>query len=118
MISPNPKETSREQGLLLTLFLQVRTQTFAFFDGKVLLLFFEGALALNTLSPGVNSPTYPDQKQKQKPQTAPRPKPCSVICSIFAMNVIYQSLAVCLLGLLIYSKVCFLPLSGKVEGSV
>lgn len=72
MISPNPKETPQEQGLLLTLFLQVRTQTFAFFDGKVFFFFFfEGALALNTLSPGVNSPTYPDQKKTPKPQPAP-----------------------------------------------
>ena len=65
MISPNPKETSQEQGLLLTLFLQVRTQTFAFFDGKV--LFFEGALALNTLSPGVNSPTLSRPKKTKTP---------------------------------------------------
>lgn len=66
MIFLTPKETPQGKGLLLTLFLQVRTQTFAFFDGKVFFFFFfEGALALNTHSPGVNSPTYPDQKQKK-----------------------------------------------------
>lgn len=113
MIFLTPKETPQGKGLLLTLFLQVRTQTFAFFDGKVFFFFFffEGALALNTHSPGVNSPTYPDQKQKKQTET--------LLCNLFDFcPARHLPVFGCLLGLLIYSKVWFLPLRGKVEGSV
>ena len=83
MISPNPNQTLQGQGLLLTLFLQVRKQTSALFDGKVSVLGW-GAPALNTHSPGVNPPTPPPKKTK------------TLLGNLFrlVLSAVYQSSAV------------------------
>lgn len=113
MISPNPKETPQGQGLLLILFLQIRTQTFAF-DGKVVFFFFficGGVTCLEYPHPWCKFSYLSRPKIKNKTET--------LLCNLFDFcPEDHLPVFGCLLGLLIYPKVWFLPLRGKVEGSL